>query len=229
MGQGGPPSPQKARLRRAGPLPPCFCVRDVGKGVTKKWRVASDPPPLRLRRAGEIGRTKGCTPGFLRKSAQPVGRTRDNCDPENERVCKSLKTRRDECKELVSRASEQSGKGDRGEVQANRSQLRTGLCPTLTDEHNPGMVTPSIVNYMIHSSNDGNKEGEAGPAGGAGTRLVAGEVVEVVHDGTAQMAEHEPEDSLENFFGCRGHAGRVSHAGTESRIIESGTVGATTP
>lgn len=47
--------------------------------------------------------------------------------------------------------------------------------------------------------------------------LVAGEVVEVVHDGAAQMAEHEPEDGLENFLGCRRHAGRVSHAGTESR------------
>jgi len=25
--------------------------------------------------------TQGCTPGFLRKSAQAAGRTRDNCDP----------------------------------------------------------------------------------------------------------------------------------------------------
>lgn len=49
-----------------------------------------------------------------------------------------------------------------------------------------------------------------------GTRrafLVAGEVVGVVHDGAAEMAEHEPEDGEENFLGCRGHAGRVSQAG----------------
>src|SRR6202008_843222 len=32
--------------------------------------------------------------------------------------------------------------------------------------------------------------------------LTAGEVMEVVHDGAAQMAEHEPEDCLENFLGC---------------------------
>ena len=52
-------------------------------------------------------------------------------------------------------------------------------------------------------SNCGNKEAKAHQAGEAGTRLVAGEVVEVVHDGAAQMAEHEPEHGLENFFGCR--------------------------
>jgi hypothetical protein len=47
----------------------------------------------------------GGTPGFLRKSAQGVDRTRDSCDPKNERVRNSLKTRRDECAQLVARAS----------------------------------------------------------------------------------------------------------------------------
>ena len=60
--------------------------------------------------------TWGCTPGFLWKSAQAEERTRDSCDPKNERVRKSLKTRRDECENLVTRASEQRGEGDRGEV-----------------------------------------------------------------------------------------------------------------
>ena len=40
-------------------------------------------------------------------------------------------------------------------------------------------------------------------AGRRAARLIAGEVVQVVHDGAAQMAKHEPEDCLENFFGCR--------------------------
>jgi hypothetical protein len=43
--------------------------------------------------------------------------------------------------------------------------------------------------------------------------------MEVVHDGAAQMAEHEPEGGLENFFVCRRHAGRVSQAVVASRII----------
>jgi len=43
--------------------------------------------------------------------------------------------------------------------------------------------------------------------------------MEVVHDGAAQMAEHEPEDGLEDFFGCRRHPGRVSQVGVGSRII----------
>lgn len=43
--------------------------------------------------------------------------------------------------------------------------------------------------------------------------------MEVVHDGAAQMAKDEPEHGLENFLGCRRHAGRVSQAGMESRII----------
>ena len=50
-------------------------------------------------------------------------------------------------------------------------------------------------------------------------RLVPAEVMEVVHHGAAQMAEHEPEDCLENFLGCRRHAGRVSQVGIASRII----------
>lgn len=57
---------------------------------------------------------------------------------------------------------------------------------------------------------------------GEGTRtvfLVACEVMEVMHDGAAQMAEHEPEDGLEHFLGCRRHAGRVSQVGVASRII----------
>jgi len=49
---------------------------------------------------------------------------------------------------------------------------------------------------------NGGKETRAHRAT-AGTRLVAGEVVEVVHDGAAQMAEDEPEHGLEDFFGCR--------------------------
>ena len=50
-------------------------------------------------------------------------------------------------------------------------------------------------------------------------RLIAAEVMEVMHDGAAQVAEHEPEDCLENFFGCRRHAGRISQVGITSRII----------
>ena len=53
-------------------------------------------------------------------------------------------------------------------------------------------------------------------------RLVPAEVVEVVHDGAAQMAEHEPEDGLENFLGCGRHAGRVSQLGIASRKIVRG-------
>ena len=59
---------------------------------------------------------QGCTPGFLQKSAQAAERTRDSCDSENERVGKSLKTRRDECEKLVTRASAQRGEEDRGGV-----------------------------------------------------------------------------------------------------------------
>jgi hypothetical protein len=59
---------------------------------------------------------EGCTPGLLRKSAQTAGTTRDSCDPKNERVRKSLKTRKDECEKLVTRASEQRGEEDRGGV-----------------------------------------------------------------------------------------------------------------
>jgi hypothetical protein len=70
--------------------------------------------------------------------------------------------------------------------------------------------------------NCGNKEAIAHEAGEAGARLIAGEVMEVVHDGAAQMAEHEPEDGLENFFGCRRHAGRVSQVGMGSRKIVRG-------
>ena len=43
-----------------------------------------------------------------------------------------------------------------------------------------------------------------------------------MHDGAAQMAEHEPEHGLENFFGCWRHAGRVSQVGMASRIIGDG-------
>jgi hypothetical protein len=50
-------------------------------------------------------------------------------------------------------------------------------------------------------------------------------VVEVVHDGAAQMAEHEPEHGLENFFGCRRHAGRVPQVRMRSRIIVRGAGG----
>src|SRR5690242_2295410 len=64
---------------------------------------------------------------------------------------------------------------------------------------------------VLHSNGLESRSGEA--------RLVAGEVMEMVHDGAAQVAEHEPEDGLENFFGCRRHAGRVSRKGMESRII----------
>ena len=39
---------------------------------------------------------------------------------------------------------------------------------------------------VLHSNGLESRSGEA--------RLAAGEVVEVVHDGTAEMAEHEPED-----------------------------------
>jgi len=67
-----------------------------------------------------IGMTRGCAPGFLRKSAQPVERRRDSCDPKNERVRKCLKTRREECEELVTRANEQRGEVDRGGVRTIR-------------------------------------------------------------------------------------------------------------
>jgi len=69
------------------------------------------------------------------------------------------------------------------------------------------------------ASSRGNKEPRDHRAGVAGTRLTAGEVMEVVHGGAAQVAEHEPEDGLENFFGCRRHGGRVSQVRTGSRII----------
>lgn len=46
----------------------------------------------------------------------------------------------------------------------------------------------------LPESGKGNKEVQARRAGEAGARLIAGEVMEVVHDGAAQMAEDEPED-----------------------------------
>jgi len=54
--------------------------------------------------------------------------------------------------------------------------------------------------------------------------LIAGEVMEVVHDGAAQMAEDEPEYSLEDFLGCRRHAGRISQARLASRTFASGSL-----
>jgi hypothetical protein len=89
---------------------------------------------------------QGSTPDFLRKSAQPAGRTRDSCDPKNERVRKCLKTRRVECEKLMTRASEQREEEDRGGVQ-------TGLYPSVTSNHNTGIVTLSIVNYVVLCSN----------------------------------------------------------------------------
>lgn len=52
--------------------------------------------------------------------------------------------------------------------------------------------------------------------------LIPAEVMEVVHDGAAQMPEDEPEHGLENFLGCWRHAGRVSQLGIPSRIIVNG-------
>jgi hypothetical protein len=69
---------------------------------------------------------------------------------------------------------------------------------------------------------NGGKEARDHRAGEAGTRLIAGEVVEVVHDGATQVAEDEPENGLEDFFGCRRHPGRVSQVGMASRIIMNG-------
>ena len=75
--------------------------------------------------------TWGCTPGFLRKSAQPVGSARDRCDSGNERARKCLKIRRDECEELVARASEQREEkkrgGGPGQVCAQVSQTTIAL------------------------------------------------------------------------------------------------------
>jgi hypothetical protein len=133
------------------PLPPCFWVRDVAKGLrgeaiampckfsrgevdVVKGVMGSGQRLERGRQADSVAiREKGvpgkgsesdktwrCTPGFLRKSAQPVGRTRDRCDTENERVRKCLKTRRDECEELVTRASEQRGEEEHGGVRTDR-------------------------------------------------------------------------------------------------------------
>jgi len=66
---------------------------------------------------------------------------------------------------------------------------------------------------------NGWKEHRDHRAGDAGARLVAGEVMEVVYDGAAQVAEHEPENGLEDFFGCWRHAERVSQLDKGSRII----------
>ena len=65
--------------------------------------------------------TQGYTPSFLRKSAQAAGRTLDSCDPEKERVRKSVKTRGDECTELMARGSERQGAEDRGGVRTDPS------------------------------------------------------------------------------------------------------------
>src|SRR6266481_9767658 len=91
--------------------------------------------------------TQGCTPGFLRKSAQAAGRTRDSCDPKNERVRKRLKTGRDECEELVARASEQR------KEEEDRGGVGTSLCPSVTNNDSAGIVTLSIVNYVVLCSN----------------------------------------------------------------------------
>jgi len=56
-------------------------------------------------------------------------------------------------------------------------------------------------------------------------RLVGGEVVEVVHHGATQVAEDEPENGLEDFFGCWRHAERVSQLDKGSRIIGVNVVG----
>jgi hypothetical protein len=101
----------------------------MGKGITKRGGR-----PVKGRHAGSVAirengvpgkggescRTRGCTPRFLPKSAQPMGKTLDSCDPRNERVRKCLKTRRDECEELLSIAGEQRGEENRGVVRTIR-------------------------------------------------------------------------------------------------------------
>jgi hypothetical protein len=56
-------------------------------------------------------------------------------------------------------------------------------------------------------------------------RLVPAEMMDVVHDGAAQMSEHEPENGLQNFLSCRRHAGRVSQVGKGSRVFVNGAGG----
>jgi hypothetical protein len=138
--------------------------RDAGKGVTERsrrpvnWRKA-DGPAIRRNgipgKGGESGKPWGCTPGFLLKSGQAVGRTRDRCDPRDERLRKCLKTRRGECEKLVTRAGERGGEQDRAGVRTNRARLRTGLRPNATNNHSTGIVTQSIVNYMVLYSKGG--------------------------------------------------------------------------
>jgi len=211
-----------------------------------------------VRRAGlRIGMTRdpgGCTPGFLQESAQPVGRTRDSCDPKNERVRKRLNPKsgrsgvgvkeagrigltrrlvytptpgycvsagiigvtraRFVCAGIVglSRAFVGSREGRRVERE-RRPREPFGSAQGRHEGFSQDIANLSIVfcstgsilyrnRYGIRS-NCGNKEAKAHLAGEAGMRLVATEVMEVMHDGAAQVAEDEPEYGLENFLGCR--------------------------
>jgi hypothetical protein len=60
-------------------------------------------------------------PRYFAEIAQLAGRTRDRCETEKERVRKSVKTRGDECTELMARGSERQGAEDRGGVRTDPS------------------------------------------------------------------------------------------------------------
>ena len=89
---------------------------------------------------------RGVPPIFLRKSAQDAGKTKDSGDPKNERVRKSLKRLQRRVQEI----------NDKREGMAERRGPRvdrTGLCPSVTAKNSMGIVTLSIVNYMVYDSN----------------------------------------------------------------------------
>jgi hypothetical protein len=91
---------------------------------------------------------KGDSPPTLKgKSAQSAERARDSCDPKNERVCKSLKTRKGKCEELVTRANEQRGEEDRGGVLNWQGLAVRGECR--------GIVMRAVVRGRGHKDSCG--------------------------------------------------------------------------
>jgi hypothetical protein len=178
-----------------------------------------------------------------------VRRRRDSCDPKNERVRKCLNPKSGRSgvgvkgvgrigltKKLVYTPTPKY-RVSAGIIGLSRAFVGSRVGRRVERERRPrehGGFSQGIASLLIvfcstgsilyrkrygNRSNWGHKEAKAHQAGEAVTRLVAGEVMEVVHDGAAQVAEHEPEHGLENFLGCRRHAGRVSQAGVASRII----------
>jgi hypothetical protein len=84
----------------------------------------------------------GYPPYFWRKSAEVIGVAGINVDTENERVWKWLKRRRAGMR-IGKWKIENGGEGN----------VRTSWGPSVTKHFSIGLMTLSIVNYVVHRSN----------------------------------------------------------------------------